>query len=138
MPARRRCAPQPRPATPHRKTGAAARPEGRRRSAAWTDHVSPAGFPCVPAPKAALGRSGAWPGGPFAVRSRRSCGNALRAVLGFDQMNEGVFHGRVRPATADRSEEHTSELQSLMRNTHAALCLKKTNMNKIRTNTEQT
>src|SRR3546814_4043378 len=27
--------------------------------------------------------------------------------------------------TADRSEEHTSELQSLMRNPYAALCLKK-------------
>src|SRR3546814_5408848 len=90
MPARRRCAPHARPATPHRKTGAAARPEGRRRSAAWTDHVSPAGFPCVLAPKAALGRSGAWPGGPFAVRS----------------------------------EEHTSELQSLMRITYAVFCLK--------------
>src|SRR3546814_4091417 len=28
--------------------------------------------------------------------------------------------------TADRSEEHTSELQSLMRNSYAVFCLKKT------------
>src|SRR3546814_3821904 len=29
--------------------------------------------------------------------------------------------------TADRSEEHTSELQSLMRNSYAVFCLKKKN-----------
>src|SRR3546814_4587823 len=29
------------------------------------------------------------------------------------------------PALADRSEEHTSELQSLMRNSYAVFCLKK-------------
>src|SRR3546814_4289507 len=31
----------------------------------------------------------------------------------------------VLPAHEDRSEEHTSELQSLMRNSYAVLCLKK-------------
>src|SRR3546814_1094083 len=31
--------------------------------------------------------------------------------------------------TADRSEEHTSELQSLMRNSYAVFCLKKKNTN---------
>src|SRR3546814_2427576 len=36
---------------------------------------------------------------------------------------------------ADRSEEHTSELQSLMRNSYAVFCLKKkTNTNNYRTN----
>src|SRR3546814_18113605 len=30
-----------------------------------------------------------------------------------------------RAATSDRSEEHTSELQSLMRNSYAVFCLKK-------------
>src|SRR3546814_9161341 len=38
--------------------------------------------------------------------------------------------GRFRPApqaTADRSEEHTSELQSLMRISYAVFCLKKKN-----------
>src|SRR3546814_5371351 len=33
------------------------------------------------------------------------------------------------PATMTRSEEHTSELQSLMRNSYAVLCLKKKNKN---------
>src|SRR3546814_2061995 len=33
--------------------------------------------------------------------------------------------GRVRTAHADRSEEHTSELQSLMRISYAVFCLKK-------------
>src|SRR3546814_8038797 len=32
---------------------------------------------------------------------------------------------RGRPAAAVRSEEHTSELQSLMRNSYAVFCLKK-------------
>src|SRR3546814_7417557 len=33
-------------------------------------------------------------------------------------------------ALGDRSEEHTSELQSLMRNSYAVFCLKKKNKNK--------
>src|SRR3546814_10037091 len=32
-----------------------------------------------------------------------------------------------KPATSDRSEEHTSELQSLMRISYAVFCLKKQN-----------
>src|SRR3546814_20531317 len=36
-------------------------------------------------------------------------------------------HGRPAPAGADRSEEHTSELQSLMRISYAVFCLKKKN-----------
>src|SRR3546814_7397101 len=35
------------------------------------------------------------------------------------------FAGRGDPATLDRSEEHTSELQSLMRISYAVFCLKK-------------
>src|SRR3546814_9740897 len=35
--------------------------------------------------------------------------------------------GPVAPATARRSEEHTSELQSLMRISYAVFCLKKKN-----------
>src|SRR3546814_6462032 len=34
-------------------------------------------------------------------------------------------HGVVRSAPGDRSEEHTSELQSLMRISYAVFCLKK-------------
>src|SRR3546814_3407979 len=37
----------------------------------------------------------------------------------------------LRPAHRSRSEEHTSELQSLMRISYAVFCLKKKNTNKI-------
>src|SRR3546814_6172759 len=43
----------------------------------------------------------------------------------------GVF--RPRPALQHRSEEHTSELQSLMRNSSAVLCLKKKKQKKYST-----
>src|SRR3546814_9753853 len=39
-----------------------------------------------------------------------------------------IFHGHPRLAT-DRSEEHTSELQSLMRISYAVFCLTKKNTN---------
>src|SRR3546814_3130583 len=42
------------------------------------------------------------------------------AILGVGRMLE-------RPWVADRSEEHTSELQSLMRISYAVFCLKKKN-----------
>src|SRR3546814_4031951 len=41
-----------------------------------------------------------------------------------------IFESELRgtqPVTYERSEEQTSELQSLMRNSYAVLCLKKTN-----------
>src|SRR3546814_3206805 len=40
----------------------------------------------------------------------------------FDQTGARAYYGG-----RDRSEEHTSELQSLMRNPYAVFCLKKTN-----------
>src|SRR3546814_5919917 len=68
-------------------------------------------------------RPGAAPGGAGAgaAAGGGACGQlpALR-----DQRPAGV---RVRPA-ADRSEEHTSELQSLMRLSYAVFCLKKKNI----------
>src|SRR3546814_3081602 len=36
-----------------------------------------------------------------------------------------VYRVRGAPRSPDRSEEHTSELQSLMRNSYAVFCLKK-------------
>src|SRR3546814_1758886 len=39
----------------------------------------------------------------------------------------GMWEARRRSATAFRSEEHTSELQSLMRISYAVFCLKKKN-----------
>src|SRR3546814_3936368 len=40
------------------------------------------------------------------------------------------------PAEGCRSEEHTSELQSLMRISYAVFCLQKTNKQKLNTNTD--
>src|SRR3546814_13011607 len=40
-----------------------------------------------------------------------------------------VAHSRPADRDAERSEEHTSELQSLMRTSYAVLCLKKKNNN---------
>src|SRR3546814_7608742 len=48
-----------------------------------------------------------------------SLGQNLRPLLGYGQDLHGIGFN---PA---RSEEHTSELQSLMRNTYAVICLKK-------------
>src|SRR3546814_9635962 len=42
------------------------------------------------------------------------------AVVAFEAIEEGVGDERIA-----RSEEHTSELQSLMRNSYAVFCLKK-------------
>src|SRR3546814_6267497 len=39
--------------------------------------------------------------------------------------------GRVQTLGHDRSEEHTSELQSLMRNSYAVFCLKKKKSSKV-------
>src|SRR3546814_5478236 len=40
---------------------------------------------------------------------------------------EAMILGETEPRLADRSEEHTSELQSLMRISYAVFCLKKKN-----------
>src|SRR3546814_3386356 len=52
---------------------------------------------------------------------------------------DGVHHQRADQSASDgahRSEEHTSELQSLMRISYAVFCLKKNKTNKA-TNTER-
>src|SRR3546814_8821869 len=52
-----------------------------------------------------------------------------------DQIPERVERPRalgIDVAAAARSEEHTSELQSLMRNSYAVFCLKNTKKNKIK------
>src|SRR3546814_8209488 len=50
------------------------------------------------------------------------------AIFGIEEIHRGIERqiGRDRPAEIeiDRSEEHTSELQSLMRITYAVFCLK--------------
>src|SRR3546814_4682600 len=53
---------------------------------------------------------------------------AYRRSLAADPRGGGDLsrhRGRLRPARRSRSEEHTSELQSLMRNSYAVFCLKK-------------
>src|SRR3546814_3694989 len=65
--------------------------------------------------------------GPDPVPSRGEEGRLpLRLSLGL-QAQAGAPGARAggRQAGTSRSEEHTSELQSLMRNSYAGLCLKK-------------
>src|SRR3546814_6900824 len=64
-----------------------------------------------------------------ALRSAASLGGAAVDVLGHPQRAVE----RMREAIL-RSEEHTSELQSLMRNSYAVFCLKKKKKKKMNTN----
>src|SRR3546814_1889337 len=61
--------------------------------------------------------------------STAQIGLALGFMQGLGGMAGALIGGRVfdraRGKGRDRSEEHTSELQSLMRNPYAVLCLKK-------------
>src|SRR3546814_1353355 len=68
-----------------------------------------------------------------AVGSRRHTGR--RAGHAASNAGESADHARNGGAdgTVGRSEEHTSELQSLMRITYAVFCLKKKNIIKART-----
>src|SRR3546814_10669446 len=72
----------------------------------------------------------------------RSEPDRLRAdqdALGVEAVEQVV---EAAPLLADpgrrRSEEHTSELQSLMRNSYAVFCLKKTKTPQLDTNTRYT
>src|SRR3546814_8250166 len=81
-------------------------------------------------------------------RSHRARGGELRRVFLRDRAASGeqrdvdasrvearqVMNQHLFVAEGHRSEEHTSELQSLMRSSYAVFCLKKKNKNK-RTNT---
>src|SRR3546814_7106544 len=51
------------------------------------------------------------------------------AWAGTDAEQEGAVGRLVPDQECDRSEEHTSELQSLMRNSYAVFCLKKKKRN---------
>src|SRR3546814_16106559 len=52
----------------------------------------------------------------------------FRSSIGFDRFSD-LFETALRSETgSSRSEEHTSELQSLMRISYAVFCLKKTNV----------
>src|SRR3546814_2904617 len=71
----------------------------------------------------------------------RNCWTILPATLGW--FCHAVFRSKMRPRAGtvrsypvrlSRSEEHTSELQSLMRISYAVFCLKKKNNEKRATN----
>src|SRR3546814_5009622 len=66
---------------------------------------------------------------PAAVRRGRLGGPGARAgrLPGREPERPGAA-ARGRPAALHRSEEHTSELQSLMRISYAVFCLKKKNL----------
>src|SRR3546814_3619847 len=54
------------------------------------------------------------------------------ALLNPEKMNVGVtVFVAIRTSQHDRSEEHTSELQSLMRISYAVFCLKKKKRNRL-------
>src|SRR3546814_10867370 len=93
------------PSTPLFRTGGAARDgRGRRR-----------GRPGEPRRRAGCGPGRA----PRTAARDRGAGGT------------GAGHDRRIPGPRHRSEEHTSELQSLMRISYAVFCLKKKNKNKV-------
>src|SRR3546814_5009894 len=60
------------------------------------------------------------------LRPKPACGRPLSSVAIILRLGEEPFSGAThQPTTALRSEEHTSELQSLMRISYAVFCLKK-------------
>src|SRR3546814_7732721 len=60
--------------------------------------------------------------------------NPLRPE-GADEGDVEIITWRFAERGARRSEEHTSELQSLMRNSYAVFCLQKKKISRISTNT---
>src|SRR3546814_6006860 len=70
------------------------------------------------------------------VRSRSGAGDVIASAAGVNQWGVGDVYGVIGSSSAERwftigtgrSEEHTSELQSLMRNSYAVFCLKKKKM----------
>src|SRR3546814_9471782 len=59
----------------------------------------------------------------------------LSDTLGLSQLVVAQSHSRPENVSEQRSEEHTSELQSLMRISYAVFCLKKKTTKNIRANT---
>src|SRR3546814_4845766 len=67
------------------------------------------------------------PPSPATSRRTRRCGTKPLQTLQFEVVNLAIRPGIIGrgPAITRRSEEHTSELQSLMRLSYAVFCLKK-------------
>src|SRR3546814_7908202 len=67
-----------------------------------------------------------------AARGARQSRLRPQGVGDEDGRRRQAFRGRCRGGAGARSEEHTSELQSLMRISYAVFCLKKKTNNTIR------
>src|SRR3546814_8494256 len=63
------------------------------------------------------------------LRGGRACMCLAPCEAGEDVVERGCHVVRAQPRHCVRSEEHTSELQSLMRISYAVFCLKKKNNN---------
>src|SRR3546814_5666636 len=66
---------------------------------------------------------------PIASTKRRVASCMTSGHIRFGETNSSLQDPEV-PPQAQRSEEHTSELQSLMRFSYAVFCLKKNNIHK--------
>src|SRR3546814_3477216 len=87
----------------------------RHRGRARGDLCIPADLPALDGPA------------PYRASCRALCAQALQALAAL------LLTARKLPDQCDRSEEHTSELQSLMRNSYAVFCLTKKNIKSTRT-----
>src|SRR3546814_3715655 len=72
---------------------------------------------------------------PLFRRRRHASGRGDTGGGGEREGERGADAGGTSVMTWDRSEEHTSELQSLMRSSYAVFCLKKKKRNKTHSNT---
>src|SRR3546814_7438534 len=75
--------------------------------------------------RSACSAGGSCPCPPSAAAARRARGGRSCAGAGGCRPGRRSGRGRARPGRRTRSEEHTSELQSLMRISYAVFCLKK-------------
>src|SRR3546814_7163396 len=70
---------------------------------------------------------------PYTTLFRSQVSTAPSRVTTVASINMSLVSRPYAPAFIRRSEEHTSELQSLMRISYAVFCLKKKKNNKIKT-----
>src|SRR3546814_8831436 len=105
----------------------------------WSSDVCSSDLPADPAPRTVLRRRRPrWPP-PWLDRCTRQSGTSVSLIrtpreaammkLYYDETMNPRKVCAVARYLDSRSEEHTSELQSLMRNSYAVFCLKKKNTN---------
>src|SRR3546814_10046821 len=70
-----------------------------------------------------------WGGGEGLVDALAEEAERLGVEIQYDSELVGLIRGDDGIEAVERSEEHTSELQSLMRTSYAVFCLKKKNKN---------